>query len=64
MKKSLALTLLSVIVLSASSGAMAANTSSDNKVVAAGKKVGCAVVWPFKKVGQGLKAVGSKIKGK
>lgn len=62
MKKSLALTLLSLIVLSASSSAMAAN--SDNKVVVGAKKVGTAIVWPFKKVGSGMKAVGNKIKGK
>jgi hypothetical protein len=62
MKKSLALTLLSVIILSAGSAASAAN--SDNKVVAAGKKVGQAIVWPFKKVGAGLKAVADKVKGK
>ena len=64
MKKSLALTVLSVLVLSATSGAMAANSSNDNKVVAGAKKVGQAIVWPFKKVGAGLKVVGNKMKGK
>ena len=62
MKKSLAFALLSAMILSASNGAMAAG--SDNKVVAAGKKVGQAIVWPFKKMGEGMKAVGNKIKGK
>ncbi len=62
MKKSLALALLSVFVLS--TGAMAANSSSDNKVVAGAKKVGLCIVWPFKKLGQGAKAVKEKITGK
>jgi hypothetical protein len=63
MKKSLAFALLSVLVLSASSGAMAANTSG-NPVVTGAKKVGLAIAWPFKKVGAGLKAVGHKVSGK
>ncbi len=39
-------------------------SAEDGKVVAGAKKVGNAVTWPFKKVGQGLKAVGKKISGK
>lgn len=61
MKKSLALTLLSVLAISASTGTAMAD---DNKVVAGAKKVGSAIVWPFKKLGQGLKAVGKKVSGK
>ena len=65
MKKSLAIALVSAFVLTASAGAMAANSNnSDNKVVAAGKKVCTAVCWPFKKIGEGCKAVGHKITGK
>lgn len=62
MKKSVALAVLSVIVLSASSGAAA--NAADNKVVAGAKKVGLAIVWPFKKIGEGMKAVGKKVTGK
>ena len=62
--KNLAFALLSVLVLSASSGALAAKTSSGNPVMAGAKKVGFAIVWPFKKVGAGLKAVGHKVSGK
>jgi hypothetical protein len=64
MKKSLTIALVAAFVMSAGASAMAANTSSDNKVVAAGKKVCTAVCWPFKKLGEGCKAVGSKITGK
>ena len=37
-----------------------ANSASaeDNKVKAGAKKVGSAIVWPFKKMGQGMKAMG------
>ena len=57
--------MVSALFLIASSGAMAANSSSsDNKVVAGAKKVGSAIVWPFKKMGEGMKAVGKKITGK
>ena len=61
MKKSLALGLLSVLAISASTGAAWAD---DNKVVAGAKKVGTVIVWPFKKLGQGLKAVKDKVTGK
>jgi hypothetical protein len=61
MKKSVALAVLSVIVLSASTGAA---NAADNKVVAGAKKVGVAIVWPFKKIGEGMKAVGKKVTGK
>lgn len=41
-----------------------ANSASaeDNKVKAGAKKVGNAIVWPFKKMGQGMKAMGEKTK--
>ncbi len=61
MNKSVALTLLSTIVLASSTGSAVA---ADNKVVAGAKKVGTAIVWPFKKVGEGMKAVGKKVTGK
>lgn len=61
MKKSVALAMLSVLVLAASTGAADA---ADNKVVAGAKKVGLAIVWPFKKLGEGAKAVGKKVTGK
>ncbi len=61
MNKSVALTLLSTIVIAASTGAAVA---ADNKVKAGAKKVATAVVWPFKKVGEGMKAVGKKVTGK
>ncbi|HEY9790995.1 MAG TPA: hypothetical protein V6D22_11385 [Candidatus Obscuribacterales bacterium] len=65
MKKSLAIALVSAFVLSATAGAMAANSSnSDNKVVAGAKKVGNAIVWPFKKVGEGTKNAWKKVTGK
>jgi hypothetical protein len=61
MKKAVALSVLSVIVLSASTGSAVA---ADNKVKAGAKKVGVAIVWPFKKIGEGMKAVGKKVTGK
>jgi hypothetical protein len=61
MKKSLALTLLSVLAITASAGAAQA---ADNKLKDGAKKVGSAIVWPFKKMGEGIKAVGKKISGK
>ena len=64
MKKSLAIALVSAFVLSATAGAMAANSSSDNKVVAGAKKVGNAICWPFKKVGEGTKNAWKKVTGK
>ena len=65
MKKSLAIALVSAFVMTAGAGAMAANSSSgDNKVQACGKKVCSAVCWPFKKIGEGMKAVKNKVTGK
>lgn len=61
MKKSIALAAMAVIVFSASVGAA---NAADNKVVAGAKKIGVAIVWPFKKVGEGMKAVGKKVTGK
>lgn len=61
MKKSVALSVLAVLLMSASVGVA---NAADNKVVAGAKKVGVAIVWPFKKVGEGMKAVGKKITGK
>lgn len=66
MKKSLALTLLSVLVLSATSGAMAATNknSSGNPVANGAKKVGVAIVTPFKWTGSKIKAGWHKVTGK
>lgn len=38
--------------------------AEDSKLVAGFKKVGSAIVWPFKKMGEGLKAIGNKLTGK
>ena len=54
---------LSVILLIALNSMGTAALADDNKVVAGAKKVGSAVVWPFKRIGQGLKALGKKITG-
>jgi len=62
MKKNVALAMLAVLVMSASTGA--AMAADDNAAVAGAKKVGTIIVWPFKKIGQGLKAVKEKITGK
>ncbi len=67
MKKSFAVALVSVIMLSATAGAMAANSTSnnnDNKVVTGAKKVGNAIAWPFKTGWNGMKAGWHKISGK
>lgn len=61
MKKSLAIAIISTFVLTASTSAADA---ADNKVVTGAKKVGNAIVWPFKKIGEGAKAVGKKVTGK
>lgn len=53
---------LMVIIAANSTGSPA--WADDNKLVAGVKKVGSAIVWPFKKVGQGFKAVGKKLSGK
>jgi hypothetical protein len=57
MKKVMTLLAASVVVLSACTAAHA-----DNKVQDGAKKVGSAIVWPFKKMGQGLKAMGNGMK--
>ncbi len=36
--------------------------AEDSKIKEAGKKVGAAIVWPFKAVGKGLKAMGNGAK--
>lgn len=67
MKKSLAVALVSVFMLSASAGAIAANSTnsnSDNKVVTGCKKVGNAIAWPFKKTWSGMQAGWHKLSGK
>jgi hypothetical protein len=62
MNKSLALAL---IVVATTAGVASAD---GGKIVdgakSGAKKVGHAVVWPFKKMGQGMKAVGKKVTGK
>jgi D-arabinose 5-phosphate isomerase GutQ len=58
MKKSLAVGLMIAICTFTATAAQA----EDNKIQAAGKKVGNAIVWPFKKMGQGLKAMGNGAK--
>ncbi len=51
------LSLAAVMTCTAQSGAYA-----DNMLTTGAKKVGTAVVWPFKKLGQGLKWCGNGIK--
>lgn len=48
-----------ILALAVSSTAFAPAQAADDSAV---QKVGKAIVWPFKKVGQGLKAVGSGAK--
>lgn len=48
-----------VVVLAVASTAFAPAQAADDSPV---KKVGNAIVWPFKKMGQGLKAVGNGTK--
>jgi hypothetical protein len=55
---------LCVIAIIAANGMGSPAWADDNKIVTGMKKVGSAIVWPFKKVGQGLKAVGKKLTGK
>jgi hypothetical protein len=62
MKKSLALALIVVATTAGAANADAAKVVDGAK--AGAKKVGLAIVWPFKKVGQGMKAVGKKVTGK
>jgi hypothetical protein len=62
MKKSLALALIVAATTAGAAYADAAKVMDGAKSGA--KKVGHAVVWPFKKVGQGMKAVGKKVTGK
>ncbi len=58
MKKSLAVGLMIAIC----SFTVSAAQAEDSKIKTAGKKVGNAIVWPFKKMGQGLKAMGNGAK--
>jgi putative cell wall-binding protein len=58
MKKYLTLLSASIVLLSSANAAFAA----DNKMQEGAKKVGSAIVWPFKKMGQGLKAMGNGMK--
>lgn len=60
MKNILPLGLLLAIAVSGTTGA--AYAADDNVVVKGAKKAGSAIVWPFKKLGQGLKAMGSGAK--
>ncbi|MBP7862524.1 MAG: hypothetical protein KIT34_09600 [Cyanobacteria bacterium TGS_CYA1] len=55
---------LSVLLVAGLVSFACANSASaeDNKVKAGAKKVGNAIVWPFKKMGQGMKAMGEKTK--
>ncbi|HIA51820.1 MAG TPA: hypothetical protein EYN91_06985 [Candidatus Melainabacteria bacterium] len=58
MKKSLAVGLMIAICSFTATAAQA----EDSKIKEAGKKVGSAIVWPFKAVGKGLKAMGNGAK--
>lgn len=58
MKKNFALGLAVALAVSSASAASA----EDSKIKAGAKKVGGAIAWPFKKVGQGLKAMGNGAK--
>ena len=58
MKKQLTLLTIAVVLVSAGSAASAA----DSKLKNGAKKVGAAIVWPFKEVGKGLKAMGNGMK--
>lgn len=58
MKKNFALGLAVMLAVASASAAQA----EDSKIKAAGKKVGGAIVWPFKKLGQGMKAMGNGAK--
>ena len=60
MKKYLLLSTALLITLNSTGTAALAD---DNKVVAGAKKVCNAIVWPFKKIGEGLKTAGKKITG-
>ncbi len=60
MKKSLLLVVLASTTLASSIPAFsqAQPASSDNKIKAAGKKVGRGIMWGPKKMGEGLKKMG------
>jgi hypothetical protein len=64
MNKLFLVALLSAAALAQASPTFAANTtsSSDNKVVTAGKAVGRGLMWGPKKIGEGMKAMGEKTK--
>ena len=57
MKKLSTLFLVASIVCLSQTPANAA----DNAIVTGTKKVGSAIVWPFKKIGQGLKGLKNKV---
>ncbi len=58
MKKASVFVALMAVLSVSSSPAFA----EDKPVVSGVKKVGTAIVWPFKKVGEGMKAVFKKMK--
>ncbi len=64
MKKKILLAIVAVQLLATFSPALAADPagSSDNKVVGAAKAVGRGIMWGPKKLAEGAKAAGSKIK--
>lgn len=65
MKKSLLLVLLASTTLASSMPAFsqaAQPAASDNKIKAAGKKIGNGIMWGPKKIGEGLKKMGSGAK--
>lgn len=61
MKKTFLLIAASMVALSFGSPSYAAD---DNKIVAAGKKMGQVVMWGPKKVWEGLTWMGKKVTGK
>jgi hypothetical protein len=64
MKKSLLLVLLASTTLASSIPAFsqAQPAASDNKIKAAGKKIGNGIMWGPKKIGAGLKKMGGGAK--
>lgn len=63
MNKSISLFLVCALMFAASLPVFAqAKSSSDNKVVKGAKSVGRGIMWGPKKIGNGLKAAGSKTK--
>jgi hypothetical protein len=63
MSNSILAALICLLSCASLSPANAANTSSsDNKVVKAGRAVGRGVMWGPKKIGEGMKSMGEKTK--